>query len=211
MKNKITKNNKRGLLAVRRGMSFMEAIIGIFIFTVVMLAVTTIFTSSFGGYRKADKMAQNIEDANFALNDVAKTLRTSVILGCYNPGCGTAATVDTKEIRFFDYSQTLCGRFVFSSSSGGRLLMQKSDSSVDTAALCLSATFPTQVVVTNGFVDGNFLVTRSWNNVAPTPDQMGKVTMRIKVCSDLNCLGAKNDSVVLQTTVSSRDYTTVGL
>lgn len=194
------KAKKIRLNPVRRGMSFVEVIIAIFIFSVVMFAVMTIFTSSFGGYKKADNMAKNIENAQFAMNSMAKSLRTSKVISIASSSAVTA----------YDFSENTCKRYTF---NGSQILAASYGATFANDPDCILGTFSQATPISAQYVQGSFLGSAS---VPPVPDvsagTMGKVTIRMKVCSDPGCAaGGKNDSVTIQTTVSLRDYSTVGL
>lgn len=204
--NKKSKSNQKKSFVFRKGMSFVEAILSIFIFSLIMLAVTTIFTGSFKGYKKSEKMAKNIENAQYAMNLMAKTLRTSSILDCSPTACG-ASPVEATEIRFFDHSQPLCGKYVF---ANGKVMAYRSDATITDSASCVTTTNFTGQDMLNVYAPGKFRVVGS-ATVSPTDKRMGKVTIQMEVCSNANCTGINNDKAFLQTTSSLRDYGTVDL
>jgi len=180
-----------------KGMTFVEAIIGIFIFGVVMIAVTNIFTSSFNGYKKAEKMAKNIENAQYAMSVMTKSLRTSKI-----------HFISASAILAYDYSEVACNEYSF---SGGQITRKKNQIAYLGLGDCDLGT-SVATPITTQFMQGSFSGAPSANDTAPIADTMGKVTIRVKVCSEANCpVNSKNDTANLQTTVSLRDYQTVGL
>ncbi|PJA87728.1 MAG: hypothetical protein CO140_02745, partial [Candidatus Moranbacteria bacterium CG_4_9_14_3_um_filter_40_7] len=63
--------------ALAKGFTLIEMMIAIFIFSLMMIAVTEIFSSSFGGYGNARNIQKDLEDAQFVMGQIAKTLRTS--------------------------------------------------------------------------------------------------------------------------------------
>lgn len=185
-------------------MSFVEVIIAIFVFSVVMFAVMMIFTSSFGGYKKADNMAKNIENAQFAMNSMAKSLRTSKVISALSSS-------PSSVIRVYDFSEQACKEYSF---SGNQITAKISGTmAYATGETCAVLDGLDASPISAQFIQGSFSGSAS---VPPSPGvspgTMGKVTIRVKVCSESACAtGGKNDQVVLQTTVSLRDYSTVGL
>ena len=174
-------------------MSLMEVILAIFIFSAVMMATVSIFSSSFNGYKKADRLQKNIESAQNAMNLMTKSLRTSRIY-----------SITSSTILAYDYSEAVCNKYVF--DAGGQIT-RASSSSVGCAV-----TPATPIPMTTQYVFGSFTGFASVDNATPTADVMGRVTIVMKVCSSVSCpVGGANDSAVLQTTVSLRDYSTVGL
>ena len=205
--NKIPKNKEKGLLGFRRGMTFVEAIVGIFIFSAVMLGVMTIFTGSFGGYRKAERMAKNIENAQYTMNLLAKSLRTSSII------VPNTEFINGTTLLAYNYSNGECYQITF---DNGRILKRSDEATpVGNARNCTADEVGDAVPLTDFqvHVEGSFSGEPSVtpDPVAGTPGSVGKVTIRIKVCSEDTCAGGRNDWSVLQTTVSLRDYATVGL
>lgn len=179
--------------AVRKGMSFLEAIIALFIFVVVVVSVSQMFTSSFGSYRRVEAMQKNIESVQYAINAMAKSLRTSTI---YPSG---------QDIVAYDHSGNGCRKFSF--DNGKILVFSNSDDKVACRASSVFNDAP--LVLVSQYGQGRFEATAS--DGTSNPKIMGKVTIRFKACSNQGCSEDNNDSVVLQTTVSLRDYNTVGL
>lgn len=188
-------------------MSFVEAIIAIFIFALVMFSVMMIFTSSFGGYKKADNMAKNIENAQFAMNLMAKSLRTSKII---SPSGNFS---NTGTLKIFDFSDNInpCKQYSFNGTQV--LVASYGGATYATDPNCTAGTFSSFAPLTAQSISGSFSGLASVPPAPGTsPGTMGKVTIQMKVCSSSTCaLGGKNDSTVLQTTVSLRDYSTVEL
>lgn len=72
MKRKIRKNLK--------GFSLVEMILAVFIFTIAMTAITGVFGNFFKNFQKTKLVQRNVESANFAMNQMAKTIRTSKVI-----------------------------------------------------------------------------------------------------------------------------------
>lgn len=204
-KNKMQNFDSKKILAVRSGMSFVEAIMGIFIFGVLMIAVTNIFASSFNGYKKSEKMARNIEDAQYAIGVMTKSLRTSQIIS------PSGSFTNAKTITAYDYSEVGCNEFSIDDVRG--IITRKFRSIAYVPGVCDDMSAESANLITTQYVRGSF---SGVGSVPPDPaasivGSMGKVTIRVTVCSNDDCAGVKNDTATFQTSVSLRDYSTVGL
>ncbi|MEN8252644.1 MAG: prepilin-type N-terminal cleavage/methylation domain-containing protein, partial [Patescibacteria group bacterium] len=73
----------RGFIKKKRkkGFTLIEMMISIFIFALMMTAVAGIFARHIIAYKQTRLMANDLENAQFALNYLAKTLRTASIVG----------------------------------------------------------------------------------------------------------------------------------
>jgi prepilin-type N-terminal cleavage/methylation domain-containing protein len=195
----------------QKGFTFIELMIAIFIFALMMMAVAGIFSSSIGGYQKARAVQKNLEDAQFIMNQIAKILRTSSVVD----------NTSTSSIVVFDYSQGKCFRYTFdvnkikfgktdapdppvplASPSPQRELFEKNpitwcnsnkpNASTPMAALDVTGKF-------NAFPS----YPGSGNN-----GFLGRVTISMKVCSNVGCT---SDKANIQTSVSLRDYYQAGI
>lgn len=179
----------------KKGFSFIEVIVATFIFSLVMIAISMTFSSLFGGYKGAKIIQKNLENAQYAMNLMAKSLRTSSI-----NSDGTLS-----DIIAYDYSQSKCIHYRFNNSV---LELSSKDLSSQlgyedfTQEQKLSWCFDNNgsgsdfSSMTSGYVAGKFFAIKSATKV------VGKVTISMKVCSDSTC----KSSAILQSTVSLRDY-----
>ncbi len=76
MNNMIFQQNK-----TKKGFTLLEMIVSIFIFAIIMTSVASIFARQIASYKQARTMEGDLENAQFALNYISKTLRTASILG----------------------------------------------------------------------------------------------------------------------------------
>jgi prepilin-type N-terminal cleavage/methylation domain-containing protein len=63
----------------RNGFTLIELLVSVFVFLLIMLAVVTIFIREVEAFRNAKDSQRSLENAQFAMNFVAKTLRTSIV------------------------------------------------------------------------------------------------------------------------------------
>jgi prepilin-type N-terminal cleavage/methylation domain-containing protein len=172
-------------LKKQKGFSLLELIIAIFIFSVVMLAVVAIFSKTIGSYKNSRNLQRNLENAQFALNLMAKTIRESKMVIPASP-----STVG--EIKMIN-KRTTCKAFNFNSTE------KTLQSSTFTSNDC-SGSISYSTAVSNVY-DVKFFVTPSSSTA---PKQVGHMTILMRLCSDQTCTSA--DEHALQTSVSLRNF-----
>lgn len=171
------------------GFSLVEMIIAIFVFSVIMTTVTATFVSVINTRKKVKAVQQDVEDARFAMELMAKTLRTSHVVSPTLP-----STV--SDIKVFDYSQSKCIEYRLA----GNKLQSGEATAVDEVA-CATATPGPFSDMTSGYLNN-----LSLDVIPSSGTTRGKVTIAMKICYNLTCSGANSDAVNIQTTVSLRDY-----
>ncbi|EKE21727.1 MAG: hypothetical protein ACD_7C00144G0003 [uncultured bacterium] len=201
--NKFNKklNNKKLKVSSRYGFTLVEVIISMGIFVVVMAGSSGVFASAFKSYKGAKNVNENLKNAQFAMNLMSKTFRTSSVVS-------SSAT----SIVIFDYSRATraCIRYRFDSNSlkESRYNVIGADSTAKIAAcnVVSPATFNTfESVMTSGSVQGSFAATDSaGNDTTGASTRVGKVTVRMKIT---NNTGGASSEAIIQSTSSLRDYT----
>lgn len=171
-----------------KGFTLVEVIIAMFVFVLVISSATVVFSYAFRNYSDAKDMQENMENAQYAMNLMAKTFRTSSVA---DDGPGYVVV--------FDYSQEKCLRYQFN----GTELRRAEDTGASDLSGCQSSSFSgVGDLMTSGDVMGSFQVTRS--DGASTPPEVGKIVISMEL--------SKGNSVVrLQTTASLRDYVESGI
>ena len=197
---------------VSKGFSFVEMIVAIFIFALVVTASSGVFVKMIKSYKSAREIQRDLEDAQYAMNLMAKTIRTSSIISCYNGSwdlsCGGA---NITAIRIFDYSQTQgCIQYEFS----GNKLKYISNTPPTPGDKNSCATWVPMIDLVSYFIsNAQFDVKRSFpdpDGGGPLTGQVGKATISMQVCPASGC-PAGTDKAIIQTSVSLRDYTETGL
>ncbi|MCX6765711.1 MAG: type II secretion system protein [Candidatus Moranbacteria bacterium] len=183
-----------------RGFTLIEVIVAMFVFVIIMTTVSGIFGRAFQGYRSAKVIQRDLEAAQYAINLIAKSLRTSSVAS------PIGQNLTTSSVRIFDYSQNKCIRYAF---SGTEITLESADDPGDSAPdkidWCTTTSLSSPASITSGTVTGNFYSTSS------DPTIVGKVTIALKVCPVTGCDGNPRDEAKIQTSVSLRDYTETGL
>jgi prepilin-type N-terminal cleavage/methylation domain-containing protein len=93
-------------LKFKKGFSLIEVLVAIFIFSFVMTMIAGSFSSFFKSYIAERKTQTDIENAQYAMNIMAKALRTSEV-----------ESTSSFPLNTFDYSQSKCIRYDISSSA----------------------------------------------------------------------------------------------
>lgn len=190
-----------------KGFTLLEVIIAIFIFALSAVAVVQIFSSSMSGYREAKNTQRNLENAQFIMNQIAKTLRTSsVIFPTTLPGSSN------NQVKVYDYSSGKCWAYLF---HNGSFRIQSDSESVPAASLGDPISYcqgfsPTYTSMTDFYTTGSFYVYPSNNdpNAAVSGEQLGRVTIQMNVCPGVS---ACSHPERIQTSVSLRDYYRSGI
>ena len=69
--------NRALFLKKERGFSFLEIMVSVFIFSLMMTTISITFSNLFKNYRNSRAIQTNLENAQFIINSMAKSLRTS--------------------------------------------------------------------------------------------------------------------------------------
>ena len=179
-----------------KGFSLMESMIAMFIFSMFMVVVTGFFSKFIFVGKNAQQLQQNLEDTQFAMNRVAKVLRTSVII---NPSSNNA---NHPRVRVFDYSQNKCIEYEFSGNSFLEKISGNASSTGDPKAWCAglssaSLSSGSLIQYPRGVaIDGKFSI------VPSTATQAGRVLMNVEMTRG-------NHSVTAQTSMSLRNFTAI--
>ncbi len=190
-----------------KGFTLLEVMVAMGMFTIILLATMQIMTQSTKSFRSQKQIQANLESAQFALNLMAKELRTSSVLD------STSAT-PSSSIKFYDYSQSRCIEYQAIESSGttGTVSRRSHDftgADPDANRLnCQGYSFTvaeSYVPLVTGLTGHQFQVTPSTSvNESPPNPQAGRVTVSLTV-------GTGGSAATTQTTVSLRDYNYIGL
>jgi len=199
MKKSKNEKTKKAMPVGRQGFTLIEVIVAVFIFALVASAASGIFVKMIKSYRYAKVAQKDLESAQYAMNLIAKTLRTSSIANCSSglPNCPGASA----WIRVYDYSRGECRMYSFNNN--------RLEERVPVPPI--AATGPSDC--SGGIYGGSALskslttgnVTGSFDaDVTSSGAQMGKVTVFMTVNS-----GDKDTNV--QSSVSLRDYPVAGI
>lgn len=174
----------------KKGFTLIEVLVAMFIFTLIMLAVIISFSNLFRSYRDSKDIQEDLDNAQYAMNLVMKSLRTSSIMEDGDSGSG-------DSILIYDYSQKKCISYSFYEKDGDTYLGISSADSEE--ASCSSMSFDSITPMTTGDVTGNF-----WWVESSEGEAVGNATLLMHVSSSAG-------GVDIQSSVSLRDYVVSGI
>ncbi|PIR73857.1 MAG: hypothetical protein COU40_00270 [Candidatus Moranbacteria bacterium CG10_big_fil_rev_8_21_14_0_10_35_21] len=175
------------------GFTLVEVLVSMFVFSLVMMSMVGIFGQSTASFKSGKNIQANLEEAQFALNKMAKTIRTSSVFG--NDGI-------QNNLKIFNYSLTdsNCIRYF----SMNDKLMVNSNTQADRAS-CESVDFINSDAdaLIEGYVSNiNFKVVNSLDKSKVDGPKAGRVTMTLKICESSDEKKCAN----IQSSVSLKDY-----
>lgn len=176
--------------------------VAMFMFALIVTATAATFSSSYISFRKAKATQRNLEDAQYAMNLIAKTLRTSSII---EPNAVDLA----DDILLYDHSRlnNQCIRFRLQNVAGNPVLMTKS-ATAGSKSDCDMGLVPNGIgdmeTLSESINDINFYVIPSVNNTT-----VGRISIVMQVCQ--NTASCATDEIWIQSSVSLRDYLESGL
>lgn len=181
-----------------KGFTFLEVIVAVFIFALMMVAATAIFAKAMKAYSNTKVIQRDMESAQYAMNLMAKTIRTSSVIVPSPP-----PTTVTRLV-IYDYSQGKCIEFKFETN---KLVTRSIATSGTNKSNCDS--------LISGSGSANDLVgTYTTGRFSVIPSEIGtvgRVTISMEVCPATGCSGIERDKAIIQSTVSLRDYIVSGL
>ena len=192
--------------------TFLEVIVAMAIFLIMTAAVSKSFVSGFMAYRTTRSIQKDLETAQFTVNTLAKSLRTSSVIT--TPGVLGGGAY--RGVGFYDYSQKRCFQYVFTTATvdGATVYPLKvwfADLPTGTAdpylwcRVQLASASSTTEVTTGYVTDGRFFLVLS--DKGSTPKKFGRVVIKMTVRDS----AAGTSQAEVQTSVSLRDYNYVGM
>ncbi|HHH12381.1 MAG TPA: type II secretion system protein [Candidatus Moranbacteria bacterium] len=176
----------------KRGFTLIEMLLSIFIFSVLMLTVAGIFGNAIAAYKYAKGTQRSLEEAQFAMNRIAKTLRTATV-----KSSGSA-----KAVEVYNYSEGKCVRYEI--TSAGEVTEKKVSPPADFDPVTGSC--PSFSAVPATVLAKNLLYAETMFSVqVSAPQSAGRIGMIFTVKR------GTEKPVSLQTSVSLRDYEVSGL
>ncbi|MEI7749486.1 MAG: type II secretion system protein [Candidatus Moraniibacteriota bacterium] len=166
-----------------RGFTLIELIVSMGVFIVMITTVSATFASGFASYGNARDLERDVESAQYAMNTLAKYLRTSTIIDS-----------TPSSVVFYDYSSNRC--FEYEITGAGVLQARMKD--IVSYSQCSVSVLGSPFDLTTGYVSGEFVVDPS----VKSPKHMGRVTLYL----DIRKSPTSTMSANVQTTVSLRDY-----
>ncbi len=185
----------------QKGLSLIEIVMSMAAFTIILTGTIQIVAQSSKNFRAMKLLQANLETAQFALNTMAKELRTSSVVS-------SAPGATASSITFFDFSQSRCIQYHMDESTG--LVRKRSHAfgSTDPDAnrtSCAGYTFvESYETLLTGLSVQTMNVVSSRNLAHISGPMVGRVTVSLTV-------GTAGVAATAQTTVSLRDFNYIGI
>lgn len=183
----------------KKGFSFLEVIVAVFIFSLIMTVVAGTFANFTASYRNTRAIQKDLENAQYAINLIAKVIRTSNVIKCDGGSCSTA---NYTSISIFDNSQDKCIVYRINNHE-----LQASSASPGTSGDGNTCAFSESYsAITTGYIEtGKFYVVPS-----AAGSVSGRITISFSICqpdsSSASCSTSLDDKARIQTSVSLRNY-----
>lgn len=192
----------------KKGFTLIEVVVAMGIFTIIMGGSAGAFANAFKSYKGAKNINENLKNAQYAMNLMAKTFRTSSI--------ASANSSTATQIVIYDHSRpsNKCIRYSFSGNSLYESKINVAAPTIDQGITnCENVTPATfnssEGIMTTGTVTGLFNVTNSAGvDSGPSSTRVGNVTVMMNIT---NSGGGNSSSARIQSTSSLRDYTVSNL
>lgn len=186
---------------IQRGVTLIEVLLGLFIFTLIVLSTTQLFVSSFGAKQFTQNAQKKYDLAFSALGEVGKVLSTSTLVSADTSMSGASS------ILVYNYSQGTCVKYAFTVADKKLKMGTASLATGEVPADC-STTINANTEVIDSFITGKFITRKLDTETVLTPEvHSGMVTIFATVyTSDPDATGSTDRGVPMQTTVSLRDY-----
>ena len=171
------KNKNKSSLKTRKGFSLLETLIAVSLFSLLTVMVSGVFASFLKSYAESKKTLQDVEEVQFAMNLMAKTIRTSDV-----------KLESANVLKVYDYSQSKCLKYSFASNK-----MQVNYSSetgqgeVDKCVFAAASMSGLQDLTTANVTSASFKVVPSTSatlgfvNVALTVEEVTQTTAPMKI------------------------------
>lgn len=194
MKKNKSKINKKFF----KGFTLVETLVAVFVFSLAITMLAGTFSSFLKNYAEAKKAKKNVENAQYAMNLMAKTIRTSFIdsvsAGFLNLD---SASGTYKPLDVYDYSQGKCIRYRISNH-----ILQSATGDSNTPgdpATCQFSNLPPFVNLTDDIIESNS-VSAVPTNASVNPILKGRVVVSLEIRDAAQA----SDSFPIQMTVSLR-------
>jgi len=187
------------LFQKQKGFTLVEMLISLFIFSLIMLAVSQVFSKAFLGYRSTVRVQHDIENAQYGISILAKELRTSSIVA----PLGGPYPNTSSFIQFFDHSQNKCFRYRIQANAL-QVASAPSSGVATGGSPCDSMSLGSFTIISTGVITGSFRITPSGTIGGPAV-RVGRVTIAMEVSEDAS------HKANIQTSISLRDFGNIGL
>jgi prepilin-type N-terminal cleavage/methylation domain-containing protein len=170
-----------------KGFSLVEVLVAVFLFSLTITMLMAAFSGFLKNQINAKRNQRDIENAQYAMNLMAKTLRTSKIVDTSNPNF---------PLNVYDYSQGKCLRYIYNAADKRLQYYSSSPGETGNPDTCNYNTEPLNDLTSNNIVSAFVVATASDEAVGT----FGKVTVALNVRDH----SGTTSVIPIQMSVSSR-------
>lgn len=124
-------NRRKNSILKRRGFSLIETLIAIFIFSFAIAMLSGSFSSFLKNYATEKREQRALEDAQYVLNLMEKTIRTSIVSTTGGSASLSFQGADGNMIKLFDNSQSKCLAYLYEDKKMKLLTKTGSDTNIN--------------------------------------------------------------------------------
>ncbi|QQS60896.1 MAG: type II secretion system protein [Candidatus Moraniibacteriota bacterium] len=183
----------------RSGMSMLEIVVTMAVFSIIMVSTVDIFANMTQTRMKFDKIRKNHENAQIALDSLAKSVRSGTLVNIITGGGG-----DASAIRIYDYSQKLCVEYMLDNGADKSFKMKRKTSERDECKV--DTNLGSAITLVSDVTIGRFDVgpdTVSGGGSSPPANYSNYTTLFVRIRMILPSYDAQNTRI--QTAVSMRN------
>ncbi len=188
IKKKI-ENIKKACMEKKLGFTLLETLISVLLFSFIAVMMSGVFGTFLKNYIEARIMLQGVDGTQFAMNLMAKTIRTGEV----------KYTVGSNTLFLYDRAQKKCMEYIYVPASSKMQVDISTTSNEGSVDRCTFASMGGAQDITQS----NMITNASFIVVPSTPSSMGIVTLALTVSSP----GQRTSPVQVQMTVSLRNNT----
>ena len=180
-----------------KGFTLLEVMIALSIFSVLLMGVSGIFGGFIKNYKNIKDVQKNLENAQYAMNTMAKELRTSALVSPTN-NPATTSVITVREM-----SSNSCVKFSF---DGSNLFRETGNVAPTANADCSTMSYGTKEKMIYQTTDGMKVNGRFLFPIATNPAGVNRWVGVITLVMDVGDQANTKDLVRIQSTVSLRDF-----
>ncbi len=187
------KKIKKTYLQKKSGFTLVETLIAMLLFTLVVVMISGVFMTFLKNYATTRNIQRSTESAQFAMNLMAKTIRTSQVSPQTDP-----AAAGQSFIQLYDFSQGQCLVYLYNNVSNNIQVRYSNTASPVSIANCdFNSLKPAQDITSPAVnVAGFFTIIPSVSSTLGV----------VRIVLSANKAGQTTPPLLMQTSVSLRNF-----
>jgi Tfp pilus assembly protein PilW len=182
------KKIKKNYLQKKKGFTLVETLVAMLLFTLIVVMVSGVFMTFLKNYVVVRNLQRSTESAQFAMNLMAKTIRTSQVANLIQERGAT-------QLDLFDFSQNVCLRYA---STADTITVTFTDD-INPVSITDCHFVPASLHATQQITAPEVAVSGSFTIVPSIGPNLGAVSIILTAAEG-------NAALLMQTTVSLRNF-----